>query len=270
MKKIKQRLSRIKFRIKYAFSSMVVRFTGLGSERKKFLKTLKDKYKGKRCFIIGNGPSLTISDLESLKDEVTFASNRVFKVFSETDWRPTYYGIFDESVGSGEDVPENVNKLKCEGKFFREQGWLTYRPIKDACYINTWHSRKYLNKPDFSEDITKGVFTIATVTYTMMQIARYMGFSEIYLIGVDHKYAIEQKRDGSVVNTGVKSYFGKESVVEKQIVASTWEMEEVYKFAEEYSRKNNFRIFNATRGGYLEVFERVSLDEVLKNKGEKI
>lgn len=92
-----------------------------------------------------------------------------------------------------------------------------------------------------------------------------MGFTEIYLIGVDNKYANERKKDGSVVNNSMKSYFGKDYANESAVVASTWEMDEVYKFVEKYSRENGFRIFNATRGGYLETFERVSLDDILKS-----
>ncbi len=40
-------------------------------------------------------------------------------------------------------------------------------------------------------------------------------------------------------------------------------MEVAYEYAEKYSREHGFRIYNATRGGYLEVFERVNLNDVL-------
>ena len=42
-----------------------------------YLKTLKGIHIGKRCFIIGNGPSLRVEDLEKIKDEYTFAANRM-------------------------------------------------------------------------------------------------------------------------------------------------------------------------------------------------
>ena len=47
------------------------------------LNKLKDVGKGKRCFIIGNGPSLNIGDLEKLNNEITFASNRIYKLLNE-------------------------------------------------------------------------------------------------------------------------------------------------------------------------------------------
>ena len=55
------------------------------------LKKYKNIHKGQRCFIIGTGPSLSVEDLEKLKGEITFGSNRIFEIYSQTDWRPTYY-----------------------------------------------------------------------------------------------------------------------------------------------------------------------------------
>ena len=39
----------------------------------------KGKYKNKRCFILGNGPSLKQLDFSILKDEYTFTVNQLFK-----------------------------------------------------------------------------------------------------------------------------------------------------------------------------------------------
>ena len=53
----------------------------LFSEGKK-LARLKNIHTGKRCFIIGNGPSLTSSDLDKLRDnnEICFGFNRIFYI----------------------------------------------------------------------------------------------------------------------------------------------------------------------------------------------
>lgn len=259
----------IKQEIKYSIGTFLVRAKGLKKQSDVCLLELKNKYKGQRCFILGNGPSLTASDLEKLKNEITFASNGIHKIFSQTSWRPTYYAIFDEGVGAREDVAENAGKLDCI-KFFREQGYLTYRHIGGKnCYIHTWHSRKYLDDPHFSEDLVSGLYSIATVTYTMIQIARWMGFDEIYILGADNKYKFSQLRDGTIVrNEGVCNYFGEEAKEEPLPTSApaTWEMDVAYEYADKYSREHGFRIYNATRGGFLEKFERVDLDEVLSKK----
>lgn len=61
------------------------------------IQKYKNFYDGQRCFIIGNGPSLTISDLEKLKacGEVSIASNSIYNLFSKTEWRPTIYTVHD-------------------------------------------------------------------------------------------------------------------------------------------------------------------------------
>lgn len=266
LKKIKGVILVLRQHILYALSYAYLVLSGKQKEYNVYLESIKDKYKGRRCFVIGNGPSLTTEDLESLSDEITFASNRIYKIFDNTDWRPTYYMIFDESVAASDGVIENVNKLQCEMKFFRQQGYYVYRHIKEPrCLIHSYWSRKYLDNPDFSEDMSKGIYSIATVTYTMIELARHMGFSEIYLIGVDHKYSTEMKKDGTIVeNTGVNTYFGEaKGTKHPKTIGASWEMEIAYNFAEQYSREHGFRVYNATRGGYLEVFERVNLDDIL-------
>lgn len=263
MRAIKHFYHRLVTVASYWISEVVVRVSGNRRKSKEKLEKLKNKHSGQRCFIIGNGPSLTKEDLELLSNEVTFASNRIFRIFDQTKWRPTYYAVFDDSIASAEDLTQFVNQLRCEAKFVREQGWRSNRKLKDVCYIHSWHSRKYLKNPCFSKDLTKGIYTIATVTYSMIQIARYMGFSEIYLLGVDHKYRNELKKDGTVVtNEKTKSYFGQEGKHEKSVVAASWEMEEVYRYVENYAKENNFCIYNSTRGGCLEIFERVDLDNL--------
>ncbi len=61
------------------------------------IQKYKNFYDGQRCFIIGNGPSLTIKDLEKLKafGEISIASNSIYNLFPSTDWRPTIYTVHD-------------------------------------------------------------------------------------------------------------------------------------------------------------------------------
>lgn len=57
------------------------------------IQKMKRVYKGKRCFIVGNGPSLKTEDLELLKKEITFGSNGIFHLYGRTEWRPTFYFV---------------------------------------------------------------------------------------------------------------------------------------------------------------------------------
>ena len=55
------------------------------------LQQLKNRYSGKRCFIIGSGPSMKIEYLDRLQNEFTFSANQIFKIFNQTNWCPTLY-----------------------------------------------------------------------------------------------------------------------------------------------------------------------------------
>ena len=121
----------------------------------------------------------------------------------------------------------------------------------------------------FSQDLCKGVYTIATVTYMMIQVAVWMGFKEIYLLGMDNRYAYSRLRDGTIVrNEGVASWFSDngQDIPDPSTAGATWEMDVAYEYAEQFSRTHGFRIYNATRGGFLEKFERVNLDEILAER----
>lgn len=69
-------------------------------KRNMLLAKYKDIHKGKRCFLIGSGPSLKTEDLDLLYEngEITFASNKIFKLYNQTDWRPNYYCVTDYKV----------------------------------------------------------------------------------------------------------------------------------------------------------------------------
>lgn len=227
------------------------------------LEKYKNIHKGKRIFIIGNGPSLTIKDLNVLHEhnELCFALNKIHKVFSQTEWRPDYIGMTDTRaiLASEEDldiITENSVLFMADRYINSNTAYedgLQYVHLKSEYYAP--------NPPGFSDDITKGVFWGYTVTYDFaIQIAAYMGFSEMYLIGMDHNNvgAVTDPR-----NHFIKDYFTQEETdIYKDVVADFGAMEIAYKKAENYSRKHGFRIYNATRGGKLEVFERVDFDSL--------
>jgi hypothetical protein len=154
---------------------------------------LKDKHRGRRCFIIGSGPSLKVEDLERLKGEVTFACNKIFLAFDDTEWRPTYYSITDTLVA--ENNKSEINELNLS-KIFEEN----IRPFfkKDsALWLNSLHCHYgdggYEHR--FSTNVLEGVYGGWTVIYMQMQLAFYMGIREIYLIGVDFSFEIPKPAD---------------------------------------------------------------------------
>lgn len=223
------------------------------------IKNFKDKYKGKRCFIIGNGPSLTIEDLEKLDNEITFASHLIFKIFSETNWRPTFYCVEDMKLLENE-ISE-IEKLENDYQhgFFTGNSWMNL-PEKfllskknDFWFID---KSKWEDEPDFSFNASKYIAEGFTVTYANIQLAVYMGFSEIYLLGVDHFYE-EGNNYSKAIGDG-------EVYNPPQLNKSTIS----YMKAKKVCDQKDIKIVNSTRGGHLEVFERANFDSVLGDNNE--
>ena len=110
---------------------------------------------------------------------------------------------------------------------------------------------------DYSADVAKQVGWGYTVTYCAMQLLTYMGFSEIYLLGMDCSYP-----------KGVKCYkdFRSEADIAKGLKDGQIMDEYIigYMAAKQYCDRIGVKVYNATRGGHLEVFPRVNFDEVIK------
>lgn len=238
-----------------------LRTNGYLDKRFQLLLSYKNKYVGQRCFIVATGPSLTISDIECLNGEITFGMNSIIKLYDKTSWRPTFYGIQDSNVyqklqpeilavyrgASNIFVSDNIaNKYETHDSF-------CLFPYDAVYHDNYLEIDKYFSM--FSADCYRIVYDGYSITYSLIQIAVYMGFKEIYLLGVDCSY----KR-------GAKNHIVESGNNDKNEEKNHEKMMTGYIEAKKYADKNGIKIINCTRGGMLEVFPRMTLDEVLNNK----
>ncbi len=213
----------------------------------------RDKYKGRRCFIIGNGPSLNARDLNLLhqKGEISFGVNSIFYAFEQTDWRPTFYVVVQ-----GWDCPKMYDKLEnmgCQCAFIGDTDDVFWGKEHDKKILK-FHVVCDVNEkrlPLFSEDFSKKCYAGGTVIYSCMQLAAYMGFEEIYLIGVDFSYA---QQEGSY-----ECFYHSDSEIS---VGYTERVTLAYHAAKKYTDSRGIKIYNATRGGRLELFGRVRFDDL--------
>ena len=227
------------------------------------LLALKDIYAGRRVFVIGNGPSLRDTDIRLLKGEITIGCNALFLLFGEMGFKPTFYTVEDTLVA--EDRAGTINRMDGAIKIF--PGDLAYclKPAKDTLYIN--FIRQYMGFPRFSAEFHKRVYWGGTVTYLNLQLAYYLGAKEIYLVGLDHNYQPPKKEDEQErftikaqtpdVNHFHPDYFGPGFRYHDPNVAR---MEAAYRKAKEFFDRHDVRVYNATKGGKLEVFPRVDYD----------
>ena len=228
---------------------------------KRIFEQIKESKVGKRCFIIGNGASLSPADLDMINGEESFASNQIFRIFEYTKWRPTYYLIQDRYA---EIRPEEILSIDCENVFLSDY-YCRFNRVLRPDFIQLKCKYEFPRKPTaFSEHIEKYYIVSPTVSYMAMQIAAYMGYSDIYLIGFDHNYQYElNDKNGIIKETKTKDphfYKDKDPIT---IIANIEEMEIAYRQFKQYAVDKGINVKNVTRGGSLELFERAKLEDVL-------
>lgn len=232
----------------------------------KELKSYKEKHAGQICFVIGNGPSLSAKDLQALHEKgiPSFGTNRIYKIFDQTDWRPTYYISEDANVLRG--VQKEASALSAGAKFIPVNlKWYEDITVAEASYFWMDYQSYCPETFNLSLDIPHSVRCRGTVTTTCIQFAIYMGFSEIYLLGVDHNFSKMVDKNGNVIEDNtVQSHFAKDYNSDiKDLGFHVDEATEAYIDIEKLSQKiKTFKVYNATRGGKLEVFERVDFDKI--------
>ena len=216
------------------------------------LRKLKDIHRGERCFIMGNGPSLKNTDLSLLKDEYTFGMNRIFLAFPEMGFKTSYLLSVNDLVieQSNEeiqslDVPRFVS--------WRSRQWL--KPQENLYFLYTSYTG-----PKFARDITGRLWEGATVTYIALQLAFYMGFEKVILIGVDHNFVTKGEPNKTIVSEGDDpnhfhpGYFGK---------GFRWQLPDLdtsergYQMAKAYYENAGRQVVDATVGGKLTIFPKV-------------
>lgn len=227
----------------------------------------KDIHKGERCFIVATGPSQNEDDLNMLKDEITFTVNSGYKAYEKTKWRATYYVMMDDNAGAmlKEALSGSHDYL---GVFYNPQIY-NYIPngkeiglvtdAKELFMINTiWNKLfpRLFPIVRFSDDISKKIYCGKTVILACIQIAAYMGFDKIYLTGVDCNYSWDKQ------HSDIMSYDLSKEAKELVINKSGNLMLMQFEALAEVLRTKGIHVYNATRGGKLEAFPRVDLDQL--------
>ncbi len=238
------------------------------------LRALKGAYAGQRCFIMGNGPSLNKMDLGLLEKDHVWGTNRCYLLFDRISWRPSFYVSVDKRV-----VPDNreeINALPAqlpETRFF-------FPVIFRAQQVLASHPQVYwydeqpvcvdmarLPEGTFTRDASRGVFAGFTVTVSALQLAVYLGFNPIYLIGCDTSYhkagaiRVEGANREQLVSAENNDsdhfdprYFGAGKRFHEPHVAR---MIFHYHEARLVCESLGVQVYNATVGGNLEEFPRV-------------
>ena len=225
------------------------------------LTEMKDIHKGKRAFIIGTGPSLRKTDLNKIKNEITFGLNRSYVAFPEWGFSTTYLCVTNDLV-----VGQFVNDILdlSVPKFI---AWRSHRHFPSnlpGSQLPTFVYTSYTG-PRFATDIRGRVWEGATVTNLALQVAFHLGIEQAVLIGVDHNFASKGEANKTVVSQGddpnhfMPNYFGKDT---------KWQLPDLdtseigYAFARDAYRKAGREVWDATIGGKLTIFPKVDYNSL--------
>ena len=224
------------------------------------LEKYKDIYKGKKCFIVGTGPSLSLDDINKLKGSYSIGVNTLYKLYDKTDWRANFYCIIDPTTYAsiGEEIKKyHSDTLFIAGNRIKEKDPQINKFSLECSSFYRVNYPQYFDTPcEFSGNLSNEIYDGASVVYAALQIAVYMGFKDIYLLGTDCNYNTD-------VNLHGKSMEYKDSYKYNWTKQTGLAMIECFKTAKKYSERNKINICNATRGGMLEVFPRVNLDDIV-------
>ena len=240
------------------------------------LKLLKDAHRDETCVIIGNGPSLNQIDMNLVAKFPHFAVNSFFLLEEKIVRPPDFYVVEDTAVFK--DNFQEIIDFDARRKFFptiykdrllaerslEELGNPLFFRMNQGFY---GRSTGALGYPRFSQDFSQRAYCGQSVTMINLQLAYWMGFSQVLLVGMDFSYQIpsDAKVDGNIIvsqsddpNHFDPRYFGS---------GKTWKDPKLsrvlqnYRLAKEVFEADGRRILNCSVGGALEIFDRSSLEE---------
>lgn len=225
---------------------------------------MRNRHAGKRCFIIGNGPSLRRTDLSKLQGEFTIGLNRIYLLFDELGFETTWLVSVNQLVL--EQCADELASLSLP-KFLSWGGYHHFPQEKrrEVFWLNTFYRQAFPRFGKFPPGPT-GLWEGATVTYVALQLAYFFGFDQVILVGVDHSFSTKGDPHKEVVtdqdgdpNHFSSNYFGP---------GFRWHLPDLqtselaYALARYHYGLSNRLVLDATVGGKLTIFPKVDYDSL--------
>lgn len=221
------------------------------------LSQFKDRYAGERVVLMGNGPSLKTTNWDLVRNEFTIGLNRIYLLRKEMGFYPSFYVCVKDLVI--QQFASEIISLPCP----KILDWISGRSLIQLDRGDLVGIPKIASKLEFHKDIINGWGTGYTVTFTAMQLAYFLGFRKVLLVGVDHNFVTSGPPRRNVVSTGEDpnhfhpDYFGK---------GVKWQLpdlegsERAYRLAKVAFEDDGREIVDCTVNGHLSVFRKSALD----------
>lgn len=205
----------------------------------------RNKHHGETCLIIGNGPSLCKVPRDFLTRYPTFGQNAIYLMDGFT---PTYYVATDPRNLD----PDKIHGVKCPKFIRRDMGFDVYNTFTlTREHVFSLHPDKY-------------VYEGYSVTFVSLQLAYYMGFSTVLLVGVDFRYKPYDASKEADPNHFTPVYGGVTDWSPHSLEKGRIGIIDSMTLADEAYRKDGRRVINLTEGTALQVFELGTVEEWMK------
>ena len=220
------------------------------------LSRLQGRHCNQRAVLVANGPSLNRMHLDFLRRETAIGVNKIFLGIRKFAFYPRYYIAVNEKV-IAQSVAE-IKAMTCVKMISQRSAGLL---PEDAL---TYHIETRNPPARFCGDISRGIHEGWTVTYAALQVAYHLGFKEVVIIGMDHRYHFTgapneaHRLDGPDPNHFSPDYFSGHTWDNPDLTRS----EESYCVARSEYEKDGRRIIDATVGGACTVFEKADYRHV--------
>lgn len=237
---------------------------------------LKDMFKGKRGFLVANGPSINKQDLKPLKNEITFFVNRSFLHEDYEYIKPTFHVIVDPKLATGEwdiNFLDKIVEKNPEVIFLLNAKWYyldKFQPyIKDERFKIYWVNMNLFTTPFHKNrkiDLTKLTYGAAVTGVAKMSMI-YMGMKDIYFLGKDGNGLCYEIIGGDSHFYGTNPENSTKSM--KDIYGDLFMMSLSLKnwtYFSEYAKQIGVNIYNCTEGGIFNMFERKKYEDVINGK----
>ncbi|MEE9118713.1 MAG: hypothetical protein V3U02_09005 [Calditrichia bacterium] len=225
-------------------------------------RQLKNAYTGYKCALLGNGPSLTLDIIKQLQlsGVYSFVVNGFCLIFDEINYRPNAV-----CMSNFDAIKRFIKTYPRETIKFLKAGW---RQHLDYAVENVYelpfncehdlgkHNGPFIKDGYFTLDPAKENFCGDTVLLDFaIPLAFYMGFKEMYLLGVDCDYS--------------KGYFsGKYSVSAtknfKGMVNNDYSIAiPSFRYVNDFLTKHGCRMYKLAENKRLDFIETCSLEHAL-------
>ncbi len=269
LKKLKSIRKDYKMGKKFVKKYINARYLEVFGHSDEWLKKNKDEYRGQACFVIGNGPSLRNVHRDILKQLPSFGANGIFLHFT-----PTFFVTISSEFYKS--YVDEIRNLLCSRKFIgSDLNEVIIHDINESLLTCSWNIYgdlfgKYFPVPmRFSKNADRVVYLGGTVLFVCLQLAYWLGFQKVILLGVDHNFGLERS---SLVYGGTRlkieeedkfhfseKYLPKGANPHCDMLAT----ERAFKLALEAFQTSKREIVNATYGTSLDVIPKIEIGDIL-------